>query len=356
MVQINFCSNCPDHTFVAMTDPSPSPVAPATIAELVVAPVQTFGGDTKKTRAAFFQARALLFAECASETRTLGVVKCGGDGNGHVCAYVRPLVVPSRSELMGTAALPEDPLLSDSWPLDALEAMRSRCSRVVELPQMRAPLSSVTRFNQKMLDGFVTGHHKCHTRGVGKRRSPSSTGSVSSGSVSTPCSSNTASPIASPVGTSESRKRARYGTPLSTSSSPAHTPTKDQTLMDQEQDEDFESDHESEAAIIEEQLCHNQVQLLRSGVKFSSASSLGPITGPHSTAAGESSGEKRSRPTQNVMTEAEIGRLWRKANPVRRTQNLMTLEEMKEAGRRWYQANPWRPLPPWEPWRDYIIE
>ena len=128
MVQISSCSNCPGHTFIAMTDPFSSPLAPAPIAELIVAPVQTFGGDTKRIRAAFFQARALLFAAVSSEARTLGVVKCGGDGNGRVCAYVRPLVVPSRSELMGTAATPQDPLLSNSWPLNDLEAMRSRCS------------------------------------------------------------------------------------------------------------------------------------------------------------------------------------------------------------------------------------
>lgn len=251
-----------------MTDPLSSPLAPVPIAELIVAPVQAFGGDTKSTRAAFFQARALLFTAVSSEARTLGVVKCGGDGNGRVCAYVRPLVVPSRLELMGTAATPQDPLLSNSWPLDALEAMRSRCSRVVELPPMRAPLSSVTKFNQKMLDGFVTGHHKCHTRGVGKRCLPSSTGSASSSSVSTPCSSNTPSPIASPVGTPESHKRSRCDTPLSTtSSSLVHTPTKDRAIMDQEQDEDSESDHESEATIIEEQLCPSQIQLLRERIQ-----------------------------------------------------------------------------------------
>ena len=83
------CSNCPGHTFITMTDPFSSPLAPAPIAELIVAPVQTFGGDTKRIRAAFFQARALLFAAVSSEARTLGVVKCGGDGNGRVCAYVR---------------------------------------------------------------------------------------------------------------------------------------------------------------------------------------------------------------------------------------------------------------------------
>ena len=187
----------------------------APVPELVVAPVEAFAGDTKKARAAFVDARTQLFAERSSETRTLGIVRCGGSHNGQACTYARPLFVPSRTDLAKSPSpVPAEESNRDqqaTWPVSALEAVRACCTRDFVLPDMSASLKTLFKWNQKILDGFVTGHEKCHHRGKRGRASSSQASTESdSHSVQSSDVAPSSHSVTSPAGTPKAQKRSRY--------------------------------------------------------------------------------------------------------------------------------------------------